>query len=79
MRFLIIAILIRGIFFRFASLEKKVYWIDEGYTSLRISGYTKSEFIQELGDRQIKQIKSLQNSQRINAEKSVCDTVKNWH
>jgi uncharacterized membrane protein len=75
-RFLIIVILVMGMFFRFANLQKKVYWIDEGYTSLGISGYTESEFIQELGDGQIKQIKSLQNYQRINAEKSVFDTVK---
>ena len=65
-----------GIFFRFASLEKKVYWIDEGYTSLRISGYTESEFIQEFNDGQIKEIKSLQKYQRINGDKSVFDTVK---
>jgi len=75
-RFLIIVILVRGIFFRFANLEKKVYWIDEGYTSRRISGYTESEFIQELGDGQIKEIKSLQKYQRLNAEKSVFDTIK---
>ena len=75
-RFLIIVILVMGIFFRFANLQNKVYWIDEGYTSLGISGYTESEFIQELGDGQIKQIKSLQNYQRINAEKSVLNTVK---
>ena len=75
-RFLIIVILVRGMFFRFANLSKKVYWIDEGYTSLRISGYTESEFIQELGDAQIKQINSLQNYKRINPEKSVFDTVK---
>ena len=63
-------------FFRFANLEKKFYWIDESYTSLRISGYTDSEFIQELGDGKIKQIKSLQKYHRINAKKSVFDTVK---
>ena len=75
-RVLMIVILVLGIFFRFANLEKKVYWIDEGYTSLRISGYTESEFIQEFGDGQIKEIKSLQKYQRINPEKSVFDTVK---
>jgi len=75
-RFLIIVILVRDMFFRFANLPKKVYWIDEGYTSLRISGYIESEFIQELGDGQIKQINSLQNYKRINPEKSVFDTVK---
>jgi uncharacterized membrane protein len=63
-------------FFRFATLEKKFYWIDESYTSLQISGYTDSEFIQELGDGKIKQIKSLQKYHRINAKKSVFDTVK---
>jgi len=73
---LIIVILVIGMFFRFANLENKFYWIDEGYTSGRISGYTDSEFIQELGDGKIKQIKTLQNSQRINAKKSVFDTVK---
>jgi uncharacterized membrane protein len=78
-RFLIIVILVRGMFFRFANLQKKVYWIDEGYTSLGISGYTESEFIQEVGDAQIKQIKSLQNYHRINAEKSIFETVKKWH
>ncbi|MEG4628262.1 hypothetical protein QUB56_01185 [Microcoleus sp. AR_TQ3_B6] len=35
-----------------------------------------SEFIQELGECTIKHIKTLQNYQRINAEKSVFDTVK---
>ena len=74
--FPLIIILVMGIFFRFANLEKKVYWIDEGYTSLRISGYTESELIQEFGDGQIKEIKNLQKYQHINAEKSVFDTVK---
>jgi uncharacterized membrane protein len=63
-------------FFRFANLQNKVYWVDEGYTSLQISGYTASEFIQELGDCKIKQIKSQKNYQRLKAEKSVFDTVK---
>ncbi|MFB8795735.1 MAG: glycosyltransferase family 39 protein [Microcoleus sp.] len=76
LRFLIVVLLVMGIFFRFANLENKVYWIDESYTSLRISGYTESEFIQELGDGKIRGIKSLQKYQHINAEKSVFDTVK---
>lgn len=37
-RFVITVILVMGIFFRFANLENKVYWIEEGYTSGRISG-----------------------------------------
>ncbi len=76
LRFLIIVILVMGIFFRFANLEKKVYWIDEAYTSLRISGYTESEFIEQVADGQIREIQYLQKYQRINSEKTVYDTVK---
>src|SRR4028119_488995 len=76
LRFLIVVVLALGIFFRFANLGQKVYWIDETYTSLRISGYTESEFIQEVVDGQARSIKYLQKYQRINSEKTVVDTVK---
>ena len=76
LRFLIIVVLVLGIFFRFANLGNKVYWIDEAYTSLRISGYTEAEFIQQVVDGEIRNIKYLQKYQRINSEKSVVDTVK---
>ncbi|MEG4274580.1 MULTISPECIES: glycosyltransferase family 39 protein [unclassified Microcoleus] len=76
LRLLIIVVLVLGIFFRFANLGKKVYWIDESYTSLRISGYTESEFIQQVADGQIRDIKYLQKYQGINSDKTVVDTVK---
>ncbi|MEG3894728.1 hypothetical protein QT989_03590 [Microcoleus sp. SVA1_B6] len=43
--FLIIAVLVIGVFFRFANLDRKFYWIDETYTSLRVSGYTEAEML----------------------------------
>ena len=76
LRFLIVVVLVLGIFFRFANLGKKVYWIDESYTSLRISGYTESEFTEQVVDGQVRNIKYLQKYQRINSEKTVVDTVK---
>jgi uncharacterized membrane protein len=76
LRFLIVVVLVLGIFFRFANLGQKVCWIDESYTSLRLSGYTESEFIQEVFDGQVRNIKYLQKYQRINSEKTVVDTVK---
>ncbi|MCU0544960.1 MAG: glycosyltransferase family 39 protein [Oscillatoriaceae cyanobacterium Prado104] len=76
LRYLIVVLLIIGIFFRFANLGGKVYWIDEAYTSLRISGYTESEFIEQVADGQIRDIQYLQKYQRINSEKTVFDTVK---
>jgi uncharacterized membrane protein len=76
LRFLIIVVLVLGIFFRFANLGQKVYWMDETYTSLRISGYTEAELIQEVVDGKVRNIKYLQKYQRINSEKTVVDTVK---
>lgn len=76
LRYLIVSLLIIGIFFRFGNLGGKVYWIDETYTSLRLSGYTESEFIQQVVDGQIREIQYLQKYQRINSEKSIVDTVK---
>ncbi len=43
LRFLIVMLLMVGIFFRFFNLDRKVYWHDETFTSLRISGYTVIE------------------------------------
>ena len=76
LRVLIVVVLVLGIFFRFANLGLKAYWIDESYTSLRISGYTETEFIQQVVDGQVRNIKYLQKYQRLNSEKTVVDTVK---
>lgn len=76
LRFLIIIILVLGLFFRFVNLDRKIYWMDETYTSLRISGYTESEVAQELLEGQILSLRDLHQYQRINPEKSIVDTVK---
>ncbi|HLO48382.1 MAG TPA: glycosyltransferase family 39 protein [Kamptonema sp.] len=75
LRPLFIVILILGIFFRFVNLDRKVYWYDETITSLRLAGYTKAEFTEQVGSRII-DIETLQKYQRINAERGVVDTVK---
>ena len=72
---LIIILLILGIFFRFVNLDNKVYWYDETITSLRLAGYTKEEFTEQVSGPIIG-IKTLQKYQRINSERSVVDTVK---
>ncbi|MFN6571356.1 glycosyltransferase family 39 protein [Dendronalium sp. ChiSLP03b] len=68
-------ILLVGIFFRFVNLERKVYWHDEAYTSLRISGYTKTEFVQQVFDGRVIDVDSVQKYQRPNPEKGVIDTI----
>ena len=52
-RYLIVTLLVLGIGFRFYNLDKKNYWNDEVYTSLRISGYTKAEMNEQITNRVI--------------------------
>lgn len=76
LRLFIIISLVIGIVLRFENLEKKVYWHDEAFTSLRVSGYTKAELIQQVFNGREIGIKDLQKYQRINPEKNLIDTVK---
>ncbi|MCP2731695.1 glycosyltransferase family 39 protein [Limnofasciculus baicalensis] len=74
--FLIITVLILGIFFRLTNLDRKIYWFDETYTSLRISGYTETEIVQEFSQPKIISIQDLQYYQHLNPERSLIDTIK---
>lgn len=74
-RFLIIVLLILGIFFRFVNLDRKVYWYDETATSLRISGYTWSELEHKLFEHVVT-IEDLQHYQHVNSDRGVLNTVK---
>ena len=76
LRFLILTLLVLGLFFRLGNLDRKVYWFDETYTSLRTSGFTEVELIQNLSNTGIIDQKTLQNYQRPNPEKNVVDTIK---
>ncbi|MEO6862929.1 MAG: glycosyltransferase family 39 protein [Microcoleus sp.] len=77
LKILIVVILITGIFFRFTNLDRKVYSFDESITSLRISGYTWTEMVQQDFQGRIISVEDLQQKyQQINPEKSWLDTVK---
>jgi uncharacterized membrane protein len=65
-----------GICFRFINLDRKVYWVDEVYTSLRMSGYTEAEFVQEVFTGQEIRASDLQQYQHPNSEKSWADTLE---
>ncbi|MCL6751097.1 glycosyltransferase family 39 protein [Nostoc sp. CCCryo 231-06] len=65
-----------GVFFRFVNLDKKVYWADEVYTSLRISGYMKSEMDEQLQNGRLLNIEDLHKYQFPNSEKNTNDTLK---
>jgi uncharacterized membrane protein len=76
LRILLIILLVLGTFFRFVNLEGKSYWIDEVFTSLRISGYTQAEVIKEVSSGQVISLEELQKYQSPNSEKGVIGTIK---
>ncbi|MBE9125822.1 glycosyltransferase family 39 protein [Coleofasciculus sp. LEGE 07092] len=71
---LIIVILVLILFFRFTNLEKKVYWGDETYTSLRIAGYKWAEYSQIFDGKEYT-IEDIQKYQRLTPEKDLFDTI----
>ncbi|MEW5857607.1 MAG: glycosyltransferase family 39 protein, partial [Cyanobacteriota bacterium] len=75
LQFFIIVVLVLGVFFRFVNLDRKVYWGDETFTSLRIAGYSKAEFAQEVFDGQVMGVEDLQKFQHPNPEKGVSGTI----
>ncbi len=74
--FLIIILLVLGIFFRFGNIDKKLYWNDEVYTSLRISGFTMSEMNEQLRQGSVLTIEDLHKYQYPNIQKNAIDTIK---
>ncbi len=75
-KLLFLALLGLGIFFRFFNLDRKVYWLDEAYTSLRVSGYTKTELVQQIFDGDETRAADLRKYQEPNPEKGLVDTIK---
>lgn len=75
-QFFLLIILLLGVFFRFFHLDYKLYWIDETFTSLRISGYTKSEMVAELAQGKVFDIKDLYQYQAASPQKNILGTIK---
>ncbi|MBD0345896.1 MAG: glycosyltransferase family 39 protein [Coleofasciculus sp. Co-bin14] len=76
LRVFFVILLVLGVFFRFVNLDKKVYWHDETFTSLRASGYTEAEAVQQLSNANVISIETLQQYQRPNFERGLSDTLK---
>ena len=73
---LIFLTLLVGITFRFYQLDYKVHWNDEVYTSLRISGYTETEFYQNFPTEKAFKFQDIQQFQTLNSQKGMPDTVR---
>lgn len=65
-----------GIFFRFFNLDRKLFWMDETSASLRVSGFTRSELIQNLFTGKPVTIEELHLYQRPNDQRGIADTIR---
>ncbi len=73
---LIVSLLVIGLVFRFANLDKKVYWIDEVNTSIRVSAYTSSEIMELVPTGEVIGVKDLQTFQHLHPERDIRDTIQ---
>jgi uncharacterized membrane protein len=68
--------IVLGMFFRFTHLDGQLYWHDENFTSLRISGYNALEVNREIFDGKVVEVKALQKYQQPHSGKTIADTVR---
>lgn len=71
---LIIAIAI-GVGFHLINLDRKIYWHDEAYTSMRAAGYTRLEIDNAFFQNHFLTISDLQKFQQIKPDSTVADTI----
>ncbi|GAB4236365.1 MAG: hypothetical protein Kow00121_63680 [Elainellaceae cyanobacterium] len=74
-RYLVIVLIALGVVLRFTNLEQKFYWVDEVFTSLRISGYLEQDIGSALYQKSLFTAQDLQLYQYPNLEKNTIDTI----
>ncbi len=72
---LLITVILLGLFFRFANLENKVFWVDEIATAVRVSGYTIPEVTKDLVQQDIVTGDVLFSYQTISSDKTFLDSM----
>jgi len=75
-RSLVILLLLLGLFFRVANLDRKVYWVDEVATSIRVAGYTRTEIISEVTSGKILHPQDLLNYQKLTPQRGFQETLQ---
>ncbi|NEQ24757.1 MAG: hypothetical protein F6K28_37775 [Microcoleus sp. SIO2G3] len=69
-------VILFGAVLRLTNLDGKLYWHDEAYTSLRISGYTQAEVYEQIFTGDVLPIATLARYQHASSEKTWIDTFK---
>jgi uncharacterized membrane protein len=72
----VLVLVLLGIFFRFFHLDQKVYWVDEVFTSLRVSGYNEAEVSLIWQQQPTTTAGEMMEFQSVNPDKSIWDTVE---
>jgi uncharacterized membrane protein len=73
--FLVITLVVLGIYFRFVNLERKVFWDDEAFTALRISGYTAAQAQEALYTSEDLNFSEIQKYLSPNADRGINDVI----
>jgi uncharacterized membrane protein len=71
----LIVILLLGVFFRVINLDRKVYWFDEGFTSLRVGGYVIQEVVKQTFNGKIIGVSDFREYLSPNQNRSWLDTI----
>lgn len=69
-------LLLIGVFFRFYNLDKKLFWMDESASALRISGYTDAELDSQTKSRRLWTPAELNAFQRVQPGRTLGDAVR---
>ena len=72
----VLVILLLGIGLRLIYLDRQVYWIDEVHTSLRASGFTRSEHVKQAPEDSIVGIEDLHYFQQLQPDRNFLVGVK---
>jgi uncharacterized membrane protein len=75
-RVLVVFALVLGITLRFVHLDQKIYWLDETFTALHISGYSDAEIIDQTGGGKVIRNQDFLRYQMPSSAKGVGDTVQ---
>lgn len=74
-KIIFILIIITGIFLRFYHLDYKIYWHDEVYTSLRVSGYNSDQLLSQFFHGEIITTEELLSLQKLSENTPLSATI----
>lgn len=72
----IAVLMVLGVFFRFANLEKTIYWLDEIATSFRLAGHDGKELSEKFSTFREISVQDIHQYQRIRPERGVLDVIR---